>query len=148
MVGRIAPLDVVELLLLVDVDQNVAGNRVEKPGAVDLARLKHDVAVRQNHRGAQAARVLDHVQRVGEEPVRERVVDEERGHREQVRVARVLDAVALQRAEIVGIAEFGAQVLEERPVAVLPLAPHLPGQVAPCRSAATRSLSSRVLSTS
>ncbi len=48
--------------------------------------------------------------------VRERIVQQEQRRLEQPGIARVLDAVALQRAEIVGIPELAAQLLEELPV--------------------------------
>ena len=104
---------------------------LEQARALDLERLEDDVAVREDHGRSPAAEVLDHVERVREEAVGERVVEEERRHREQVRVARVLDPVALQRAEVVGVAELLAQLLEDLPVALLPLVADLALEVAP-----------------
>ena len=40
---------------------------------------------------------------------------------QHVHLARMLDAIALQRAEIVGVAELAAQLLEDLPVALLAL---------------------------
>src|SRR5262249_15007568 len=42
---------------------------------------------------------------------------------------RVLHAVALQGAEVVGVAQLGPQLLEQGPVALLPLGPEGGGQV-------------------
>ena len=53
--GRVAPLDVVELLLLVDVDQDVAVDGLEQARAMDLARLEDDVAVGEDDDGAPTA---------------------------------------------------------------------------------------------
>src|SRR5205823_12257711 len=63
---------------------------------------------------------LNRVERAGEHAIRERVVQQEERGLEQPRVARVLDAVPLQRAEVVGVAELSAQLLEDLPVALGP----------------------------
>ena len=46
-------------------------------------------------------------------------------------VVRMLDAITLQRAEVIRIAELGAQLLENRPVAFLALRADLARQMAP-----------------
>ena len=117
--GRVAQLDVLELLLLVDVDQHAAVDSVVQPGALDLARLEHHVAVAEDHGRPPCGQPLDDVERAWIEAVRERVVQQERREHEHVGIARVLDPVALQRAQVVGVAELGAQRLEDRPVALL-----------------------------
>ena len=75
---------------------------------------------------------FEHLERIRIEPVGERIVDQELRHRKQpVRRLAVLfevGAVALQRAEIVGIAEFLPELLEMRPVKLAGLA-ELAGQV-------------------
>jgi len=48
-------------------------------------------------------------------------VDEEARDLEQARLARVGEAEALERAEVVGVPELRAQLLEELPVALLAL---------------------------
>ena len=60
--------------------------------------------------------MVENVERAREEPVRERIRDEEVRDVEDAQVARALDAVALQGAEVVGVAELGPQLLEDRPV--------------------------------
>ena len=54
----------------------------------------------------------------GIQPVGERVVHEEGGHRQQLDLARVLDAVALEGAEIVAIAQLREQILQDPPIAI------------------------------
>ncbi len=130
-VGRVASLDVVELELLVDVDEHAPGDGSRQAGAFDLQRLKHDVAVGQDDGGPEAAGVRDDVQRAGVEPLRERVVHQERRHGQQVRIARVRLAVALQRPEDVRVAELAAQLLEDLEKLVGPAEPHLAHQVLP-----------------
>jgi hypothetical protein len=48
-------------------------------------------------------------------------VHEETRYLEQARLARVGEAEALERAEVVGVPELRAQLLEELPVALLAL---------------------------
>ena len=48
-----------------------------------------------------------------------------------MRVARALDAVALQRAEVVGVAELAAKLLEDLPVAAFALAAERVAQMTP-----------------
>jgi len=48
-------------------------------------------------------------------------VDEEARDLEQARLARIGEAEALERAEVVGVPELRAQLLEELPVALLAL---------------------------
>ena len=63
-VGRVALLDVVQLLFLVDVDRARGRPPLRTDArALDLARLKDHVAVRQDHRRPQAAEMLEHVER-------------------------------------------------------------------------------------
>ena len=98
-------------------------NVSKSPERCHLERLEHHVAVRQDRHLAPAARVLDRVERGREEAVRERVVEQEEGHVEEVRAMDVFHPEALQRAEIVRVAQLAAQLLEELPVAlVLPVA--------------------------
>ena len=112
---RIEALDVVELLLLVDVDEDLAVERLPQAGPLDLARLENGVAVRQHHRPAPLPNVPDGVQRPGVKPVGERIVDQPARHQQETRIVQVLDPITLERAEIVGIAELAAQLLEDLP---------------------------------
>ena len=67
--GGVAPLDVLELLLLVDVHEHVAAEGVPEAGAPDLPRLEDDVAVREDDGPSVRARPLDDVERVRVEPL-------------------------------------------------------------------------------
>ena len=49
---RIEPFDVVQLLLLVNVDQDIAVESFPNARALNLAGLKDRVAIRQDHRGS------------------------------------------------------------------------------------------------
>src|SRR5215470_11738398 len=122
-------LDVVELLLLVDVDEHSPLDRLEQTGALHLERLEDDIAVGQDHRRAESADVLERIERAREEPVRERIIDEVGRDRKQVRLARMLHAVALESAEVVGISELSAELLEYLPVLLLPPLTDFPGEV-------------------
>ena len=44
-IGRVETLDIVKLLLLVDVDEDAAVERVPEAGSFHLARLEHGIAV-------------------------------------------------------------------------------------------------------
>jgi hypothetical protein len=85
---------------------------------LDLARLKDNIAVRQDHRRAQAAQSLQHLQRLRIEAFGERVIHEEGGHRQQLDVAWMFDAEALKRPDIVAIAQLRHQTLKDRPIAL------------------------------
>ena len=63
----------------------------------------------------------DGVERAGIQPIRERVVQEKEGDAKQLGLARALDAVSLERTEIVRVPELAAKVLENLPVAALAL---------------------------
>src|SRR5262252_7813252 len=101
----VAPLDIIELLLLVDVYQHVALDGLKDAGALDLARLKDDVAVGEDDRSRPAAKPLENVERSRVEPIGERVIHQIRRHRQQMDVFWMLDPIALQGAEIVAVAE-------------------------------------------
>ena len=58
------------------------------------------------------------VERAGIKTLREGIVDQPIGHPEDSRIVQIVEPVTFERAEIVGIAEFRPQRLEDRPVAV------------------------------
>ena len=62
-------------------------------------------------------RALDGVERLGKQAIGERVINHEIRDFEELRVTWLFDAIALQGSEIVGVTEFGAELLEELPVA-------------------------------
>jgi hypothetical protein len=67
------------------------------------------------------AHARDRVECARVDAVGERIVDEEARDLEQARLARIGEAEALERAEVVGVPELRAQLLEELPVALLAL---------------------------
>src|ERR1035437_9603971 len=109
-------LHIVQFQFLVDIDQDVALEEFVQAGPVHLARLKHDISVAQNHRSPQSPRVFDCIQRLRIEAVGKGIIDHEMRHGQQLRIARLLDAVTLQRAQIVGVSEFATQLLEDFPI--------------------------------
>jgi len=77
-VSGIPALDVVELALLVDVDQDVSVHDLLKSRALDLAWLKHRVAIGEDDRRSPSAEPFQNVERVRVEAIRERVIHQER----------------------------------------------------------------------
>src|SRR5882762_800003 len=117
-IGRKAPLDGIQHLLLVQVNEDSAVYRVPQARALHLARLENHIAVGEDDRGSETPATRERCQRTRIEPVRERVVHQEERHPQQLRIVEVLQAIALQSAEIVGVTELRAQLFENRPVAV------------------------------
>src|SRR6266540_2716417 len=74
--------------------------------------------------------MLEYVERIWKQAIGKRIVHQDVRNCEEMRIARVLSPVALQGASIVGVAEFSAQLLENHPVALLPLMPDLARQMA------------------
>src|SRR5581483_4684154 len=126
----VPPLDVVELRLLVDVDEDATLDGFEQPRSRDLERLEDDVAIGEDDRRSERPHVLERLERTGEEPVRERVVHEVGRDGEQVWLAGMFHAVALERSQVVRVPELGAKLLEYLPVLLLPPVPDLLREVA------------------
>ena len=100
------------------------------------------------HRRPQGCEAGEHVERARVEPVGERVVDQERRRRQQVRVVRVLDAIALERAEVVARSRARRAAPRRWPSSAPGTRVRRSCSRCRRRSSGTRSLSSRVLSTS
>ena len=66
----------------------------------------------------------DHVERTRIETIGERILQQKQRDLEQARIARLLEAVALQRAEIVGKPRVEEELLEDFPVPPLAFGPH------------------------
>src|ERR1700675_1341118 len=64
--------------------------------------------------------MINGIKSIGKEPVREWIFHEKVRNREQVWIARILRAVALEGAEIVRIPQLRAQLFENRPISLLP----------------------------
>ena len=86
-----------------------------------LVRLKDHVAIRENYRLTELFDIIHRVEGIRKEPVGKGILEQEMRDGEQVGIAGILCPVALQGAEIIGIAELGAELLEECPVSLLPL---------------------------
>ncbi|HUC70131.1 MAG TPA: hypothetical protein VMS01_02960 [Stellaceae bacterium] len=130
MASRVALGDVIELFFFVDVDQHVALDSLGNAGALDLARLEDDVAIGQDDRPRPAAQSFQHIERTRIYPIGKRVIDQPRGHRQEMNVLGVLDPIALQGSEIVAVAEIGEELLKDRPVAVAADGPELAFEMA------------------
>jgi hypothetical protein len=116
--GGIALHHVGQRLFLVDVDQHLAVHRVGDAGALHLARLEDHVAVGQHHHRRGALQMGQNLQRAGVQPLGKGVVEQPGRHRQQLHVQRVLGAVALQRAQVVAVAQRVPQLLQEGRVPV------------------------------
>ena len=118
MLRRITPLDIVQLRFFVNINQDVFLERFKQSRALDFSRLKNHVAVCQNDGFAELSAMFQCVERVRKQPVGERVINQKRRNGEQMRVVRLFDSVTLERAEIIGVTEFGAQLLKNSPVKI------------------------------
>jgi hypothetical protein len=118
MMGREASFDIRELIFFVHIDEDVAGDGIEEAGAFYFAGLENDIAIGEQGDRAKLVYVLEDVESAGIEPLSEGVFDEEMGDGEQMQVVWVIDAVLLQSAEVVGVADLGAQLFEQGPVAL------------------------------
>ena len=146
-VGRVPALDVGQHLLLVHVDEHAAVEGLPEARPVDLAGLEDGVAVGQDDGRAERGRVLR----------RPRAHRGRGGRRTGSRagtptagaawVVTVLEPVALEGAEVVGVAQLLAELLEDPSSAAPPPAPNSRSRWSwSCSS--TVSLSTSVLSTS
>ena len=135
-------------MLLVDVDEDVASRPRRDPRALHLARLEDHVAVGEDDGRSERSERAEHVECARVETVREGVVHEERRHGQQVRIALIRRPVALEGAEVVGVAELDERSSSKIAQYALGGASVRPrGEVAP-EILRMRSLSSSVLSTS
>src|SRR5690242_5821662 len=118
MLSRVTALDVIQRLFLVNINEHLAVDSFENARAFDLTRLKYHIAVRENDRRPPCAEALEDVEGAGIETVGERIVHQERRHRQQVRFSRVFDTKTLQCAQIIAVAQIGEELFENRPVSV------------------------------
>src|SRR6516162_4098247 len=123
--GWVTLLDRGEHPLLVQVDEHPPLHRIPQSRALYLARLEYDVAIGQDHRWPEGAAVREHCQRARIEAIDEGIIEEKKRNTQQLLVIRMLQAIALQRAEVVRITELGAQLLEDLPVTVPARKAHL-----------------------
>src|SRR6516225_7433438 len=100
-----------------DINERVPTYRIQEPGTLDFAWLEHHIAIGQDHRRPPLLHVLYDVERVRKQAIGEGVIEQKPGHGEQVRIAWILHAIALQSAKIIGITELLAELFEQVPVA-------------------------------
>jgi hypothetical protein len=99
---RIALLHMVEYFLLVHVDQNAPLDRGPYSGVLNLARLEHDVAVRQHDRRSQGAQVCYRFHGAWKQPAGEWIFEQELGHLQQLGVVVEPGSEVLHAAQVVG----------------------------------------------
>lgn len=75
------------------------------------------IAIRHDYDQSHGAEMPDYIERVRKQAVPERVIEHECRHQEKPRVMHVLEPIALQRAQIIRVAEFFAKSLEDLPIA-------------------------------
>jgi hypothetical protein len=121
--------DLVEHLLFVDVDEEVVVDSFGKAGTVDLPGLEDGVAIAEDDRGPPFVNVLDGIDGARVKAIGKWIFDEVLGNFKNAFVAGVRDAKALERAEVIHIAEFGPELFEDFPVMLLALSPHFGGDV-------------------
>src|SRR5204863_10178788 len=96
---------------------SVHGHPRSRP--LDFPRLKNDVAVGEAHGASASPQIGHNVADVGVQAIGEWVVQQEERYRQELRVARVLNAITLQRPEVVGVSELSAKPFEKVPIALL-----------------------------
>src|SRR5438067_13787601 len=74
--------------------------------------------------------MLNHLDRVREKTLSEWIVDEKIRNAQQVRCARMFGPIPLQSAEVIRIAQFGPQSLENSPIFLRSLRADFAGEVA------------------
>src|SRR6516162_7072731 len=96
--GRVTLLDRGEHLLLVQVDEHSPLDRIPQSRPLYLARLKYDIAIGQDYRRPEGATVREHRQRSRIEAIDAGIIEEKKRATQQLRVIRVLQAIAIRRA--------------------------------------------------
>src|SRR5215217_7699175 len=67
--------------------------------------------------------MFENVERIWKKAICEMIIDQIGRNRQKMRIVRMLDAVTLKRAEIIGITELGAQIFKNLPVPGTPPEP-------------------------
>src|SRR5262249_43236615 len=74
--------------------------------------------------------VLNHFEGIGKKALTERIADQKIRHRQQMQSARMFVAIFLQSAEIIRVAQFRPQLLENVPIFLRSVRTDLAGKVA------------------
>src|ERR1700722_19495981 len=98
---------------------------------MDLQRLKHDIPIRKNGDQTALLQIGDYVERLREQPLCERIIEQKQRQLEKVLFARALAPVTLESTEIVGVAQILLQLLEDLPIMLLLVLRELEGEVSP-----------------
>ena len=112
-----------------DVDEDVAVDRLANACAVGLPRLEDRVAVREHDGSRGAAKMCEHIERMCVQTVGERVVEEVPREIEQPRIGALLLPPLLHRPQVVPVAELDEAPFLDRPVALAGLGSVRPGEV-------------------
>src|SRR5579862_6926609 len=112
--GRgVAALHVIQRLFLVQIDEHGSIDRVPDPGALDLARLKHDISVRQHHRTAEALEMRDRGEGFRKEQPGKGKLQKVIRNLEKMRIVIESRAKRLQGAQVIRKSETRARFLED-----------------------------------
>ena len=106
MIGWVSLLDILQLMFFMNVDEDISFDCREQSGSLDLPWLKDYVAVRQDDGLPPLPDVLHRVERVRKQEVGKGIVQQEVRHAQEVWITRVFAPIALERTEVVSIAEF------------------------------------------
>src|SRR5256714_1278112 len=117
-IGGKAPLDGLQHILLLEGNEDSPVHPTPHAGALHLWRLENHLAVGEGDRGFQARATRPRGPSTTHKAVCKQVDLQEEGHPQQLRIVEVLQAIALQSAQIVRVPELRAQLLEDRPVTV------------------------------
>jgi len=120
-----ASLDIVEFSFFVHIDERIAFDGFKQAAAFNFARLKYDVSVAEHSDFAMPVHPLQDLNCIWEEPAAEIVFDEEARQLQQMRIVRVVFAISLQSAKVIGVAEVHPQLFEDLPVPVRASPAHL-----------------------
>jgi len=91
----VAMFNVLERLLLVNIDEDIALDGFKDSGALHLARLEYHVAICENDCLAPFAESFQHLERPGVKPIRKWIINQVVGGCHEVRFVGMFDPVAL-----------------------------------------------------
>ena len=113
------------------VDQHVFAEQRPQSRPLHLARLKGGVAIREDDGRAKRLRAPNGIDSTRIEAIGKAVIGKPSGHPQHAGIVHRLQAIELQRPEIIDIALCDAQLLEDRPIAVARSLPVLVRHVRP-----------------
>src|SRR4029077_598323 len=102
----------------VNVDEHMSPDGFVDSRALDLTRLKDHVTIRKDHGLPPTPQPIQHVESTRIESVGEGIIHQVGGHSQQTNVRRMLNPITLQSAEVIAIAQFFKEGLEDLPLTV------------------------------